>query len=84
MFMYEAGTEGANTYTQTDVSRNGVPRDTLAGYSSDAGVPATRATANRVRGLGSPDAAQNNYPAIARVPFDSYNTNSLEISRGPS
>jgi len=84
VFMYEASTEGANTYTQTDVSRNGIPRDTIAGYSSDAGVPGTRATANRVRGLAAPDAAQNNYPSITRIPFDAYNPNSLEISRGPN
>ncbi len=84
VFMYEANTEGANTYTQTDVSRNGVPRDTIAGYSSDQGVPGSRANANRVRGLSAPDSAINNYPAISRVPFDAYNTNSLEISRGPN
>ncbi|HVZ63871.1 MAG TPA: TonB-dependent receptor plug domain-containing protein [Lacunisphaera sp.] len=84
VFMYEASTEGANTYTQTDVSRNGVPRDTIAGYSSDAGDPSTRATANRVRGLSAADPSQNNYAALGRVPFDSYNTNSLEISRGPN
>lgn len=84
VFMYESNTEGANTYTQTDVSRNGVPRDTIAGYSSDQGVPSTRANANRVRGLAAPDSAINNYPSISRVPFDAYNTNSLEISRGPN
>ena len=84
VFMYEASTEGANTFTQTDVSRNGVPRDTIAGYSADNGDPSTRATANRVRGLSAPDAAQNNYPAITRIPFDEYNTQAIEISRGPN
>ncbi|MBS0664376.1 MAG: TonB-dependent receptor plug domain-containing protein [Verrucomicrobia bacterium] len=84
VFMYEASTEGANTFTQTDVSRNGIPRDTIAGYSSDQGDPSTRNTANRVRGLAAPDSAQNNYPSISRIPFDAYNTNTLEISRGPN
>lgn len=84
VFMYEANTEGANTYTQTDVSRNGVPRDTIAGYSSDGGVPSGPTNANRIRGIAAPDAAQNNYPAISRIPFDAYNTNTLEISRGPN
>jgi outer membrane receptor protein involved in Fe transport len=84
VFMYEANTEGANTYTQTDVSRNGVPRDTIAGYSSDGGVVSGPSNANRVRGLAAPDLAQNNYPAISRIPFDAYNTNTLEISRGPN
>lgn len=84
VFMYEANTEGASTYTPTNLSR-GMMRDSIAGWSDDLqGAPQTIATANRVRGLGAADTAQNNYPTIARVPFDSYNTNKVEISRGPN
>lgn len=84
VFMYEANTEGAHSYTPTNLSR-GLMRDSIAGWSDDLqGAPQTIATANRVRGLGSADTAQNNYPTIQRVPFDTYNTNSVEISRGPN
>ncbi len=83
VFLYEANTEGAATYTPTYNNR-GVLRDGIGGYSADDGTPFGIATANRVRGLGSADTAQNNYPTIQRLAFDSYNTNSVEISRGPN
>jgi hypothetical protein len=83
VFMYEANTEGANTYTPMLLNR-GTARDGISGYSNDDGIPFGLATANRVRGLGPADTAQNNYPTISRIPFDSYNTNSVEISRGPN
>lgn len=84
VFLYEANTEGAHSYTPTNLSR-GLMRDSIAGWSDDLqGAPQGIATANRVRGLGSADTAQNNYPTIARIPFDAYNTNSVEISRGPN
>lgn len=83
VFLYEANTEGAGNYTPVSVNR-GVASDRIGGYSGDDGTPFGISTANRVRGLGSVDTAQNNYPTIARLPFDSYNTNSVEISRGPN
>jgi hypothetical protein len=83
VFMYEANTEGANTYTPINVNRSNLT-DNIGGWSGDDGSPFGIATANRVRGLGRADTAQNNYPTIARLPFDSYNTNSVEISRGPN
>jgi hypothetical protein len=83
VFLYEANTEGAGNYTPTFINR-GSAADAIAGYSGDDGSPFTVATANRVRGLGSADTAQNNYPTIARLAFDSYNTNSVEINRGPN
>jgi outer membrane receptor protein involved in Fe transport len=83
VFLYEANTEGAGTYTPNLLNR-GTIRDGIAGYSGDDGIPFGIATANRVRGLGAADTAQNNYPTISRIAFDSYNTNSVEISRGPN
>ena len=83
IFMYEANTEGANTYTPLYLNR-GFVRDVISGYSADGGQGFGSATANRVRGLDVTDTAQNNYPSIARIPFDTYNTNSVEINRGPN
>lgn len=83
VFLYEANTEGAGTYTPSLVNR-GTARDGIAGYSNDDGIPFGIATANRVRGLGSADTSRDNYPTISRLIFDSYNTNSVEISRGPN
>jgi hypothetical protein len=83
VFLYEANTEGAATYTPNLLNR-GTVRDGISGYSNDDGIPFGIATANRVRGLGAADTAQNNYPTISRIAFDSYNTNSVEISRGPN
>jgi outer membrane receptor protein involved in Fe transport len=83
IFMYEANTEGANTYTPMYLNR-GYVRDVIGGYSADGGQGFGAATANRVRGLDVADTSQNNYPTIARIPFDAYNTNSVEINRGPN
>ena len=83
VFLYEANTEGAGTYTPYIFNRSQV-RDGIGGYSGDDGGTFSIATANRVRGLGSADTAQNNYPTITRMAFDSYNTNSVEINRGPN
>ncbi len=83
VFRYEANTEGASTYTPVALNRNNLT-DNIGGYSGDDGSSFGIATANRVRGLGRVDTAQNNYPTIARLAFDSYNTNSVEISRGPN
>ncbi len=83
VFLYEANTEGAGNYTPTYVNR-GTATDLIGGYSGDDGTTYGIATANRVRGLGTADTAQNNHPTISKMAFDSYNTNSVEISRGPN
>ncbi len=83
VFLYEANTEGAGTFTPVAMNRNNLT-DNIGGYSGDDGSPFGIATANRVRGLGRVDTAQNNYPTIARLAFDAYNTNSVEINRGPN
>jgi hypothetical protein len=84
IFKYEASTEGSYSYTPSIVDR-GTAKDSIAGYSlGNNGDTSTNAQANRVRGLGTPDAGINNYPANNRIPFDSYNTQSVEITRGPN
>jgi hypothetical protein len=83
VFLYESNTEGAGNYTPIYVNR-GTATDGIGGYSGDDGTTFGIATANRVRGLGSADTAQNNHPTIPRMAFDTYNTNSVEINRGPN
>ncbi|HVU32560.1 MAG TPA: TonB-dependent receptor [Opitutaceae bacterium] len=84
IFRYEASTEGSGTYTPVIIDRNTI-KDAVAGYSfGNDGSATTNAQANRVRGLSSPDAAINNYSTNNRIPFDSYNIQSVEISRGPN
>lgn len=84
VFKYEANTEGSSTYTPS-VTDRGTAKDTLAGYSfGNNGDTTTNAQSNRIRGLSAPDAAINNYSSNSRIPLDSYNTQSIEISRGPN
>jgi hypothetical protein len=86
VFRYEANTEGSSTYTPSVQSlRNDGVVDVNAGFTSGAsGAPQTNATANRVRGIGVPGSSTNYYPSISQVPFDAYNVQSIEISRGPN
>lgn len=84
VFKYEAGTEGSSSYTPSVVDR-GTAKDTNAGYTfGNDGTTTTNAQSNRIRGLAAPDAAINNYSTNNRIPFDAYNVQSLEISRGPN
>ena len=86
IFRYEVNTEGSLTYTQGTLSMRGDGvLDTNAGGTRGNAVESyTNAGANRVRGLGSPSSAINYYPSIGSVPFDAYNTQTVEISRGPN
>lgn len=86
IFRYEVNTEGSLTYTPATPSfRNDGFLDVNAGGTQGNSVSNfTNAGANRVRGLGTPSTAVNYYPAIGAVPFDSYNVQSIEISRGPN
>jgi len=86
VFRYEANTEGSATYTPAVQSlRNDGVVDLNAGYTHGGdGQPQTNAISNRVRGIGIPGASYNYYPSNPSVPFDSYNVQSLEISRGPN
>ncbi|HEX2852997.1 MAG TPA: TonB-dependent receptor plug domain-containing protein, partial [Opitutaceae bacterium] len=84
IFKYEASTEGSSSYTPS-VTDRGALKDTIGGYSlGNNGDTTTNAQSNRVRGLAAPDASINYHPSNSRVPFDSYNTQSVEISRGPN
>ena len=84
VFRYEAGTEGSSTYAPFINDGRGVAKDTLAGLTDSGGNTTTNAQSNRVRGLTTPDAAINNFPTNSRIPFDAYNTQSVEITRGPN
>ena len=85
IFRYEINTEGSLTYTPTVQSaRSDGVVDVNAGVALTGNAIQTNATANRVRGLGSPTYAINYYPSIAMVPVDSYNVTSIEINRGPN
>ncbi len=86
IFRYEANTEGSYSYTPAIQSlRNDGVIDVSAGFTHGGdGQPQTNAIANRVRGIGIPSASYNYYPAISQVPFDAYNVQSIEISRGPN
>lgn len=84
VFKYEAGTEGSNTYSPVITDR-GTAKDTVAGYTlGNDGGTSTNAQSNRVRGLAAPDSSLNYFPTNNRIPFDSYNTQSVEITRGPN
>ncbi len=84
VFRYEANTEGSGSFTPS-VTDRGTAKDTNAGYSlGNDGGTTTNAQSNRVRGLSAPDSAINYFPTNNRIPFDSYNTQSVEIARGPN
>jgi outer membrane receptor protein involved in Fe transport len=86
IFRYEINTEGSLTYTPAVQSmRSDGIADINSGFASGGIVQnGTNATANRVRGLGSPTASINYYPAISSVPMDAYNLSTVEINRGPN
>lgn len=85
VFLYDVNTEGSATYTETITSFRDGLRDSGSGFSAaNTGGFSGDATANRVRGLGSPDNSRNYYRAISNMGFDSYNTRSIEINRGPN
>ncbi len=75
IFLYEANTEGTGNYTAFTFNDQNTVDD---GNSRDP------AGSNRVRGVGPADRAHNYYQSIASLPFDVYNTDSVEINRGPN
>lgn len=75
VFRFEANTEGASTYTPVTLVRGNVA-DVLGNQPLVSG--------NRVRGLNAADLEMDNYFALSRIPFDTYNTQTLEIDRGPN
>ncbi len=84
VFRYEANTEGSSRYTPSITDR-GTAKDAIAGYSlGNDGSTTTNAQSNRLRGLGAPDASIDYFTTNPRIPFDTYNTQSVEIARGPN
>lgn len=89
VFRYESNTEGSSTYTPSGAGYATMRNDGIVDANGGATLgssttPFTNATANRVRGIGVPSTAINYYPSIGAVPFDAYNVQSIEISRGPN
>ena len=84
VFQYEANTEGAHTYTPFVLVRSNMS-DTLGGGGSTTGnYSSAVATGNRIRGLSSADLEVDNFFSSYRIPFDAYNTEAIEIDRGPN
>lgn len=75
MFLYVAGTEGTGTYTDYSIDRNGSVSDNVQNNPTNA---------NRVRGIGSANVSFDNIETMNRVPIDSLEVESVEISRGPN
>lgn len=75
LFLYEASTEGTGNYTAFTSNRDG-------GMIDD--IQANPQTANRIRGLGAANTAIGNFASNPKIPFDLYNIDAVEISRGPN
>ncbi len=75
IFAYEANTEGTGNYTSFTVDRNGGVTDNIQSGPQ---------TANRIRGLDTANTARGNFASNSSIPIDLYNTEAVEISRGPN
>jgi outer membrane receptor protein involved in Fe transport len=75
VFMYEANTEGPNN-NYTSFAYDGT---TFRDFTQSSPV-----TANRMRGMGAADRSHNYYFSLSQIPFDVYNTETVEINRGPN
>jgi hypothetical protein len=87
IFRYEVNTEGASTYTPIVASGRATTgyADNIAGGSFGGNdTILSNASANRMRGLSAPAVGINYYISDVPVPFDFYNTTSVEINRGPN
>jgi hypothetical protein len=73
VFRYEANTEGIFDYTASNA----------ASPTTDP-VQTNPATANRIRGIGTPNFTTDYFSHTARIPIDAYNVGSIEITRGPN
>jgi outer membrane receptor protein involved in Fe transport len=82
VFRYEASTEGTDTYTTFNRNRSGGVNDQ---------VQSDPAQANRIRGINAggqsaagANTAWGNFSSNSKIPFDPYNIDAVEISRGPN
>ncbi|HEY4302294.1 MAG TPA: TonB-dependent receptor plug domain-containing protein [Candidatus Didemnitutus sp.] len=84
VFRYETNTEGALTYTPFSLVRSNLS-DALGGGGGTTGnFTSALTTGNRVRGLSAADQEEDNFFSLYRIPFDSYNTQAIDINRGPN
>ncbi len=74
IFKYEASTEGTAQFTSVTYDRTFINDD----------VANSPQNANRIRGLSPANVALDGYSTSNAVPLDSYNVESVEISRGPN
>jgi len=89
IMLYEANTQGSRTFTPSNgfVLSSGQMKDALAGNNDvggSTGVGGADTLSTRIDGLGAPDNEVNNFYGNYRIPFDTYNVQSVEIDRGPN
>ena len=76
IFLYESNVEGTGQFTDPTTDSRGNPIvDNVAGSPQSA---------NRVRGLSAANIAIGSFASNGTVPIDTYNLDSVEISRGPN
>lgn len=74
IFKFESNTEGTSNYTAINLSTP----------TSDNLQTSSAASNTRVRGIGSPNVTVDYFTHTTRIPIDTYNIESAEISRGPN
>ncbi len=82
VFRYEASTEGTDNFTTFNRNRSGGVNDQV---QSDPQL------SNRIRGMtqagqsaGGANTAWGNFTSNSNIPFDPYNIDAVEVSRGPN
>lgn len=75
VFQTEIGTEGIGQFTDQTVDFQGRVIDN---------VQDSPQTSNRMRGLSSANISIDGFSSTSRIPFDTYNLDSIELSRGPN
>ena len=74
VFKYESNTEGMSQFTDFTIDRTFYVENTTLNPQSS----------NRIRGVGSANTTINNFSLSSSIPLDTYNIDSIEISRGPN
>lgn len=87
VFKYEANTQGAATYVPTGstaVFRGEIGDVDSGGGGTTGNFTSALANGTRIRGVAAPDQEEDDFYSIDRLPFDTYNVQSVEIDRGPN
>jgi TonB-dependent Receptor Plug Domain len=84
VFRFESNTEGASTYTPFTTVRGNITDSNGGGGGTTGNYSSAITTGNRIRGLAAADQNEDNFFSLYRIPFDAYNTQSVEIDRGPN